>query len=597
MASGASKSEQPTEHDSGAGRIRERTIVLGDTLIAIDNIGSIQILDIKRNWTLARLGAVIVLAGLGAMAMPSNLYSSFGSPGPIVGMALIGFGLLLIVVNWMRPLRKGLAIGTSDGRLSYVVSKDHAFLSRLLEFLTLKINTRNEGLTTSFDITHNVFNTNGGGVVIGNEGVASDAGGHALGPSGSVSVTNNTAPPLTIAPSPPPPVSPPAPETDLPSGPGAPIDPDEALFADEPQAALAPPPLQPPAAPPKAVNAAPATRARPHDALLDGPEASADDDRDWLSAPGGIGYGAGQESGGGARWLILVLLFVVVGGGGVAGWYFYSQSQAIAVVSLIPTTSNTQPATAAEPASVALPEAAPAATESEDASAAVPVETPAAPPAITELPSAPPEVAGPQLSPETTAFTPPEVVVARASGLRYRTRPSAAEDVPIVAETLAGGETLQVNGVSKQPDGEWYRVTLPDGRAAWFKASLTVPRSRFAETFNTGASAQAVTLAAGSPRVLEPAEGIQFSGGAQPVRLAWQGPAGANVYIVEIEAYDAIARRWIETPLHKRITVNAVEEIAEVIPRTGAWRWRVRGVSADGEQSQFSRWAAFGVRD
>jgi hypothetical protein len=81
------------------------------------------------------------------------------------------------------------------------------------------------------------------------------------------------------------------------------------------------------------------------------------------------------------------------------------------------------------------------------------------------------------------------------------------------------------------------------------------------------------------------------------VRLAWQGPAGANVYIVEIEAYDAIARRWIETPLHKRITVNAVEEIAEVIPRTGAWRWRVRGVSADGEQSQFSRWAAFGVRD
>ena len=60
----------------------------------------------------------------------------------------------------MRPLRKGLAIGTSDGRLSYVVSKDHAFLSRLLEFLTLKINTWNEGLTASFDITNNVFNTN-----------------------------------------------------------------------------------------------------------------------------------------------------------------------------------------------------------------------------------------------------------------------------------------------------------------------------------------------------------------------------------------------------------------------------------------------------
>lgn len=569
MASGPGKPEQPTEHDSGVGRIRERTIVIGDTLIAIDNIGSIQILDVKRNWTLARWGAVIAIAGAAAMAISGNPYGSSGSPGPIVGTILIALGFVFIIANWLRPLRKGLAIGTGDGRLSYVVSEDHAFLNRLLEFLTLKINTRNEGLTAGFDITNTTINTNGGGLVIGSDGVA------------SVTVTNTAQ------------LSPAAAES--PAAPVAAIDPDEALFADDPQPAPAPPPLKPRVEPLKQARAVPTTRTGPHDPLLDGPETG--DDRDWLSAPGRIGYSAEPE-GGGARWLLPLVLLLLVSGGAVAGWYFYNQSQTSTSVSLIPITTEAPLAVAAEAASAIPSEAAPAAALIEDAPV-IPAESPAVSPvvspAIAELPVAAKDAPAP--APETTAFTPAELVVARASGLRYRARPSSAEDVPIIAETRAGGEALQVNGISTQPDGEWYRVVLPDSRPAWFKASLTVPRSRFAETFSTNAPAQALTFAATNPRILEPAEGVQLSGGPQPVRLAWQGPAGASVFVVEIEAYDATARRWIENPPHKRITVDSGEELAELIPRTGAWRWRVRGVSTGGEQTQFSRWAAFGIRD
>lgn len=577
MASGPSKSEQRTEHDRGVGRIRERTIVIGDTLIAIDNIGSIQILDVKRNWTLARWGAVIAIAGAAAIAIPGNFYSSSSSPGPIVGIILIALGFVLIIANWLRPLRKGLAIGTGDGRLSYVVSEDHAFLNRLLEFLTLKINTRNEGLTAGFDITNTTINTNGGGLVIGSDGVA------------SVTVTNTSQ--LSPAPA------------ESPAAPVPAIDPDEALFADDPLPAPAPPPLKPRVEPLKPVRAVPAIRTGPHDPLLDGAEigANGEDDRDWLSSPGRIGYSAEPE-GGGARWLLPLVLLLLVSGGAVAGWYFYSQSQTSTSVSLIPATTEAPLAGAAEPASAIPSEAAPAAALIEDSPVipaesptVSPVVSPAAAPAIVELPVATEDA--PAAAPQTTAFTPAELVVARASGLRYRARPSSAEDVPIIAETRAGGEALLVNGISTQPDGEWYRVVLPDSRPAWFKASLTVPRSRFAETFSTYAPAQALTFAATNPRILEPAEGVQLSGGPQPVRLAWQGPAGASVFVVEIEAYDATARRWIESPPHKRITVDAGEELAELIPRTGAWRWRVRGVSTGGEQTQFSRWAAFGVRD
>jgi hypothetical protein len=287
---------------------------------------------------------------------------------------------------------------------------------------------------------------------------------------------------------------------------------------------------------------------------------------------------------------------LLVAGGGVTGWYFYSQAQTSNTVSLMASPDDVLLETPAAPAAATLPAdvtAEPTETPTLDRSV-VPTDLPAALPPASDaevpVPAEPPNAA------EVSSFTPPEVIVARASGLRYRARPSAADDVQIIAETRAGGEALLINGRVTQADGEWYRVALSDSRPAWFKASLAVPRSRFADTFVTS-TATSQSFAAASPRILEPAEGVQFGGGPQPVRLAWQSMTDASIYIVEIEAYDPIARRWIEDPLHKRVTVESMNELAETFPRTGAWRWRVRGVSPAGEQSQFSRWAAFGLRD
>lgn len=604
MASGSGKKEGPTEHDSGIARIRERTIVLGDTLIAIDNIGSIQILDVKRNWALARLGALVAFVGLGAMAMPSNSYGygSSMSPSQILGMLLIGVGIVLVIANLLRPLRKGLAIGSGDGRLSYIVSENHAFLHRLLETLTQKINTRNEGLTAVVDISNTTVNisggavaigdnaiatgvdnsisSNGGGIVLGN-GSATGAGGHMASDSAAISIGAAAAPP-------------PAPQ------PAA--DPDDALFADEPQptpAPAPPPPVATPAEPPRPARTLPAAARRPRDPLLDGPATTDEPEEDdsWLSSPARsrTSYRA-QPEGGGARWLVPLLLLIILAGGGFAGWYFYTQSQGGTSVSLVPATPDPSLVLPAEPVA-ATPASAeiPAAPAPDPAPATPPPEAAPIDPLAAEATSAPLPLTAPPLG-EITDFTPPEPFVARASGLRYRARPSAADDVQIIAETRAGGEPLSINGRTQQADGEWYRVAMPDGRPAWFKASLAVPRARFAETFNAGSPAGA-PFAAAAPRILEPAEGVQLPGGPQPVRLAWQAPPGASIHVVEIEAYDAITKRWIEDPVHKRVTVESMEELAESIPRTGAWRWRVRAVSPAGEQSQFSRWSAFGVRD
>ena len=613
MAANSGKKEETNEHDSGIARVRERTIVLGDTLIAIDNIGSIQILDVKRNWGLARLGSLVAILGGGAMFAP-------GSGGPMLGMIVVAIGIVMIIGNWLQPLRKGLGIGTSDGRLSYIVSENHAFLHRLLEVLTQKINTRNEGLTAVVDITNTTVNINGGAVAIGDDAtvtgvdnsvtttdnsISSGGGGLVIGANGVASgsgaqaaghgatITNSTlatpavAPPPVAPPPPAPPPPAPAPVSE------APIDPDEALFADDPAPAIAPPtpPPKPRADPPVPPRVVAAERTRPHDPLLDGPAAAKEDD--WLSAPARGDYRPEKESG--ARWLLPLVLLLLVGGGGFAGWYFYTQSQGATSISLMAPADEAPVAVAATPA-----EAAPALPASATADAATaPVETPAPAP---EAPSAapapvPPDVVAPaSAAGDVSSFSPPETIVARASGLRYRASPSSAENVQIIAETRAGGEALLVNGRVTQADGDWYRVSMPDGRQAWFKASLTVPRSRFAETFAIGPT-QATSFAAAAPRILEPAEGVQLPGGPQPVRLAWQGPDNATIYLVEIETYDTVTKRWIEDPPHKRVTVERMDELAESIPRTGAWRWRVRGITPSGEQSQFSRWSAFGIRD
>lgn len=606
MVAGIGKPDTPTTHASGAGEVRERTIVIGPNVIVIENIGSIQILEGRRSWLLFIVGLLLLIAGV-YMGSTGSSYGSLSG----TALAAAAIGIVLILINLSQKIERGLSIGTCDGRATLIVSTDEVFLQRLLDRLTRKINTRDPTNVFNFNSVTNIIekgaiDTGGGGFALGDGATAAGSGGHAVraedgpavaGDSNIVSGTNSTiqtaAPPPAPAPEPAPAAAPtPAPRPD-------PIDDtDSALFGEpEPgpprsvfdRRALSTPPAgaraPEPAPPPPLVMA---ERRRTHDPLLDGGEPEPANDDDWLSRPRQSARSAPPEPEGGgfARVLLGLLILLLLGGGVFAAWYFTGQTGPATSISLI--------ATPTEPA-----EASPApeirgSTEPElpAEGAETPVADPSAAPVDPELVP----VLDPARPIEVEDFLPPEPMVARASGLRYRGQPSAADNSPILSETRAGGEALRIDGRTVQADGEWYRVTLVDGRAAWFKASLAVPRTRLADSLRATTTPNAA-FAATSPRILEPAEGVQLGGGPQPVLLAWSGLDQASAYVVEIQSYDAVAQRWIEDPLFKRVTVSDGAELSEEFPSAGYWRWRVRAASASGEQTQFSRWSAFGIRN
>ncbi len=574
MVAGLGRAVATTSHSAGLGRVRERTIALGPQVIAIDNIGTLEIVRGRRSWVLLVLG--LLIAG-GAASQINTVYQLYAAAG-------VGVGLLLIAINLMQRVQSGLAIGACDGRGALIVSRDEIFLQRLLTLLADKIDTRNESLLATFDIATGRINTD-----IGSDpespfepAISSE---HARQPL-AAPIGNGHDPMFEPAPkvvS----VSAPSHEPDAERLEDHEIDPvddgEDALFVEgEGEVARAPPVIvAAPSAPAPAtearsavapLRAKPAPRIADLDPLLDGrpPRASGDD---WLSRPGPGLQGqtvSDPDSGGAGRVLLGVVIIVVLGAIVFGAWYFTGQTGSVSSISL------TQAATPVpEIRGASEMETAPADGDSAAAESTVTVS------------DAPIEV---------SPYTPPEAMVARASGLRFRARPSAADDVPVVSETRTGGEALTIDGLSTQPDGEWYRVTLLDGRQAWFKASLAVPRARFADAIRSAPDGSG-PFSAWAPRILEPAEGAQISGGAQTVRLAWTGRDEAASYEVEIEAYDAIAQRWISEPQHSQVTVESETELAEAFPSAGFWRWRVRAVSAAGEKSDVSRWAAFNIRN
>jgi hypothetical protein len=146
---------------TGVGIIRERTIDVGDTTIIVDNIGSVVFFEIKRNFALLLIGAVIAIGGLVMMEQDGVL--------GVIGLCV---GVGLAIFNLMQKSRKGLSIGTCDNRITYIISQDEAFLSEVLTFLRRKIDTGNVSLTGKFDITNNHFESGGGGIAVGAGGVA-----------------------------------------------------------------------------------------------------------------------------------------------------------------------------------------------------------------------------------------------------------------------------------------------------------------------------------------------------------------------------------------------------------------------------------------
>lgn len=466
MVAGLARSDLHTSYRAGAGKLRERTLVFGSHVIAVDSIGSATLVERGRSWWLALLG-VLIAAG---SAYAVNLY------GPIA-WAGAGFGALAVLVNILLPVERHISIGAADGHITTIHSNNSAFLRRLLDVLTEKINSRNPALLASFDIS--------GGTV------------HLVAPPPPPAPILMPSP--VVAPTPP--QEQPALAADVAANDAGNKDTrtaepslqslrsaaeiDETLFANDPDPMLKPRPANDADRElPRAI--APAA----HDPLLDGPSVRPTrNEPDWMTHPNAaLGRQAHGQSGVG-RWLLPALVIVVLAGGAVAAWVVLRQPGGASTISLL-----------------------------------------AAPPV---------EEASFETSPITSSPAPAESA----------TTPSAA--APVESEPVAR------------------IVPLP-------------------------ATPGFATLA---PRILEPAEGVHFSGGPQLVRLTWSTLIEARSHVIEIEAFDATAGTWTDSWGPGRVTVGSDNEVAENIPAVGRWRWRVRGVAAAGEQSKFSAWSEFTVSD
>lgn len=127
---GLSGSDAVDRVDSGSGRIGQKTIELGATVIAVSSIGSIRVVDGKRNHLLTIVGSVIALVGLGSF-----------SASAFFALILLLLGIGLAAWNWFRAVEQYLSIGTCDGRTTTIVSTNRVFLDSVRTFIRDKIDS------------------------------------------------------------------------------------------------------------------------------------------------------------------------------------------------------------------------------------------------------------------------------------------------------------------------------------------------------------------------------------------------------------------------------------------------------------------------
>ena len=131
--------------ETGQGSIYERTMELGNSVIAIDNIGSMRLVDTERGHLLTIVGVFMILLGV-------SLFLWLKFPG----LVLLLMGLGIVVWNLRRKLEVYLRIGTNDGQTTTLISKDRQFLQNLRDFLRRKIDTRGKEVAR-FDLTNCKF--------------------------------------------------------------------------------------------------------------------------------------------------------------------------------------------------------------------------------------------------------------------------------------------------------------------------------------------------------------------------------------------------------------------------------------------------------
>jgi hypothetical protein len=148
-----------TRVDSGVAYVHERTVEFGETIITVQNIGSMMMFDGRRNHGPAFLGGAIVLLGIAALGAAK-----------VLGLLLLLVGFGLIVWSFVRPVDVFLSIGTGDGRFTNIVSTNRTFLQEIRLFLRTKLDTNNtaiQGVINIGSATIQRLDTRGGSVVQG----------------------------------------------------------------------------------------------------------------------------------------------------------------------------------------------------------------------------------------------------------------------------------------------------------------------------------------------------------------------------------------------------------------------------------------------
>lgn len=131
-----------TKVSHGRGHIYQRTVELGDDILAIDNIGSMRTIDERKNHALTVVGILIALPGLPYLFGPSKM----------MGFIIVLLGGGLAAWNILRKMETYLSIGTCDGKSTVIVSKNRAFLVEVSHFIRKKIDTESlDGATINIE--------------------------------------------------------------------------------------------------------------------------------------------------------------------------------------------------------------------------------------------------------------------------------------------------------------------------------------------------------------------------------------------------------------------------------------------------------------
>lgn len=116
--------------DSGEAEVYARTLLIGHTVIVLANIGTMRIVDGKKNYLLTIVGLVLMLIGLGAIGISAMLVILF-----------LALGSGLIFFNVREKIDMYLELATNDGRTTIIISKERNFLEEIRSFLQRKIDT------------------------------------------------------------------------------------------------------------------------------------------------------------------------------------------------------------------------------------------------------------------------------------------------------------------------------------------------------------------------------------------------------------------------------------------------------------------------